>query len=147
MAYPTNEHIAAVIIPALEHDAYTCIDPFTRGDILRELDNWRGVLTGKHFREFPRIVIPERATLSGWSDCAWHNDAMARMIHESDTNDENAVELWIGDDDTMLDMDVPYRFAVFATYDHTDEQALYIGNNLDAAIDAANMEIARRRNG
>lgn len=143
---PPNDHISDVIIPFLEKKALHVESAEERRDILRELDNWRGVLAGKHFREHPAIVIPERATLSGWMDVAWHNDAMARMGHESEPNDENAIELWIGDDDTMVDMGVAYRFAVFINYDHTDEEALYLGNDIDAAVDAANAEIARRSN-
>jgi hypothetical protein len=138
MPFPTNDHISAVIIPALEAQALTESD---NAEILRWIDHWNGVLLGTNFREYPNIAIPARALATGWIDASWHNDAMARMFHSSEVDDENAVSLWVGNADTMADLECNYLYAVNRYGADVD---VYTGNDIDAAIDAANAEIARR---
>jgi hypothetical protein len=115
MPYPTNEHISAVIIPALESQALAASDG-ERAEILQWI-------------------------ATGWIDASWHNDAMARMFHSSEVDDENAVSLWVGNADTMADLECDYLYAVNRYGSDID---VYVGNDIDAAIDAANAEIARR---
>lgn len=83
------------------------------------------------FKDWWGLEIPTPLLRLGFKDRSWHNDAAASMMHPTKDVHGNQLQLWVGNEDTVLELGEGSMY--MAGYVQLDEDGCYLAGEAPEA--------------